>query len=73
LCSFVAGCRYIDAMLAARDMKSNHSDLAKRVAEEDKPRLVRERFMLLKACVLEGKDEPSKPYLYHLAPAALHH
>ena len=35
--------RYIDAMLAARDMKSSTSDVTKRMAEDDKVRLVRER------------------------------
>lgn len=64
-------------MLCARDMKANHSDLAQRVAPEDKPRLVRERFMALKSCVVLGKDEGKMPYLYHLnaagAEAAHHH
>lgn len=59
-------------MLAARDMKSNHSELAKRMSEEDKVRLVRERFMVLKSCVMVGKDDARMPYLYHVAPAAHH-
>jgi len=46
-------------------MKSNHSSLAQRVAEEDKHRIVRERFMLLKSCMLVG-DDAKAPYLYHL-------
>lgn len=60
-------------MICARDMKSNHSDLAQRVAPEDKPRLVRERFMHLKACVMLGKDDARVPYLYHLNNAQAHH
>ena len=43
-------------------------------------RLVRERFMLLKSCVMAGKDDVKVPYLYHLgggaaaaAAAAPHH
>ena len=43
-------------------------------------RLVRERFMLLKSCVMAGKDDAKVPYLYHLgggaaaaAAAAPHH
>jgi hypothetical protein len=57
-------------MLTARDMKSAHSPLAQRMEEADKVRLVRERFMLLKSCVMAGKDDAKVPYLYHLSAAA---
>lgn len=64
-------CRsYLDAMLTARDMKSAHSPLAQRMEEADRVRLVRERFMLLKGCVMVGKDDPKVPYLYQLGAAA---
>lgn len=57
-------------MLTQRDMKSGHSDLAKRMEEVDKIRLVRDRFAALKACVVQGKDI-DQPYLYKLT--APHH
>lgn len=63
-------CRYIDAMLTQRDMKSNHSELAQRMAEDDKVRLVRDRFMILKSCIIAGADSAKVPYLYNVAPAA---
>jgi hypothetical protein len=46
-------------------MASNTSAFAARLAAEDKARLVRERFFLLKACMLHG-DDAKVPYLYHL-------
>jgi hypothetical protein len=60
-------------MLTQRDMKSNHSDLARRMAEDDKVRLVRDRFMVLKSCIMAGADSAKVPYLYNLAPAAATH
>lgn len=58
--------RYLDAMLASRDMRANSTDFARRVAEDDKSRLVRERFFLLKACMLGHDDTKAYPYLYHV-------
>ena len=47
-----------------------------RVRAKEIVRLVRERFMLLKSCVMAGKDDAKVPYLYHLsaggAAAATH-
>ncbi|RYZ54530.1 MAG: hypothetical protein EOP49_04935 [Sphingobacteriales bacterium] len=58
-------CRYLDAMLVSRDMRGNKTAFSQRVAEEDKARLVRERFFLLKACMVHGEDA-KVPYLYNL-------
>ena len=65
-------------MLVSRELKAGTSDFAKRVAEEDKRRLVRDAFGKLKMCVIAGgefdagaKDATAKmpnlgPYLYTL-------
>lgn len=57
-------------MLTQRDMKSGTTALAQRIDEADKIRVVRDRFTLLKRCVVAGKDVDS-PYLYKLT--APHH
>lgn len=58
-------CRFLDAMLVSRELKAGSTEFAKRVAEDDKKRLVRDRFALLKLCI-EGADVQTIPYLYNL-------
>lgn len=70
--------RYLDAQLVSRELKSGETDVAKRMVEADKRRLVRDAFGKLKLCVLAGgefdaeaKDATAKlpnlgPYLYAL-------
>ena len=65
-------------MFVSRELKAGASDFSKRVAEEDKRRLVRDAFGKLKMCVIAGgefdadaKDATAKlpnlgPYLYAL-------
>ena len=66
-------------MMVSREFKANSTDMAKRVAEADKLRLVRDAFGKLKLCVMAGgeisaeaKDATAKlpnlgPYLYTLS------
>jgi len=68
----------MDAMMVSRELKAGHSDVAARMAETDKRRLVRDAFGKLKLCVIAGgefdveaKDATAKlpnlgPYLYNL-------
>lgn len=70
--------RYLDAMLVSRELKAGASDFSKRVAEDDKRRLVRDAFGKLKMCVIAGGEfDPQAekatanlpklgPYLYTL-------
>ena len=65
-------------MLVSRELKAGASDFSKRVAEDDKRRLVRDAFGKLKMCVLAGgefdadaKEATAKlpnlgPFLYQL-------
>lgn len=65
-------------MLVSRDMKSGHAEVAQRMAEADKRRVVRDAFGKLKLCVLAGGEFDSDaknatvklpnlgPYLYSL-------
>ena len=68
----------MDAMMVSRELKAGGSELAKRMVEADKRRLVRDAFGKLKLCVIAGgefdadaKDATAKlpnlgPYLYNL-------
>ena len=70
--------RYLDAMLVSREFKANETEMARRVAEADKLRLVRDAFGKLKLCVLAGGEFNAEakaataslpnlgPYLYAL-------
>ena len=43
-------------MFVSRELKAGASDFSKRVAEEDKRRLVRDAFGKLKMCVIAGGE-----------------